>query len=63
MTELKGVNFMVSYQYREGNNAVDFLAKEGKMGKNVCYENQHLVPSLLKGILQIDRLGLPNIRL
>ncbi|KAK3199205.1 hypothetical protein Dsin_022620 [Dipteronia sinensis] len=46
----------------EGNSAADFLAREGEMGKNNIYEEQHLLPHFLKGVLRIDRLGLPSFR-
>ncbi|KAK4844984.1 hypothetical protein QYF36_026727 [Acer negundo] len=60
VAELEGVNFMVLYQYRKGNSAAYFLAKEGEMGKNIIYEDQHLLPRFLKGVLRVDRLGLPS---
>ena len=28
--ELQGVNYVVMHQYQEGNNAIDFLAREGE---------------------------------
>ena len=62
VAELEGVTFMVLHQYKEGNSAADFLAREGEMGKNIIYDDQHLLPRFLKGVLRIDRLGLPSFQ-
>ncbi|KAK0598498.1 hypothetical protein LWI29_035225 [Acer saccharum] len=55
VAELEGVNFMLLHQYREGNSAADFLARDGEMGKNIIYEDPDLFPRFLKGVLRIDR--------
>ncbi|KAK4848776.1 hypothetical protein QYF36_017173 [Acer negundo] len=62
VAELEGVNFLVLHQYREGNRVADFLAREGKIGKNIIYEDQHRLPRFLKGVLRIVRLGLHSFR-
>ena len=56
------MNVRFVHQYREGNQAVDFLAKLGERGSNVIYEEFHELPRLLQGIVRIDRSGLPAIR-
>ncbi|KAK0598914.1 hypothetical protein LWI29_000693 [Acer saccharum] len=62
VAELVGVNFRVFHQYREGNSAADFLAKEGARGTNIFYDDQLSLPRFLHGVLRIDRLGLPYFR-
>ncbi|KAK0580059.1 hypothetical protein LWI29_035797 [Acer saccharum] len=62
VVELVGVNFRVFHQYREGNSAADFLAKEGARGTNIFYDDQLSLPRFLHGVLRIDRLGLPYFR-
>ena len=60
--EMQGMNVRIVHQYREGNQAADFLSKLGERGSNVIYEEFHDLPRLLQGIVRIDRSGLPTIR-
>lgn len=62
MSELQGVTFRVLHQYREMNQAADFLAKQGELGSNSIYDTYDHLPRLLKGIVRIDKVGLPAIR-
>ena len=53
---------MMMYQYRKGNNAANFLAREREKGKNETYDGHYCLPRLLKGIIRVDILVLPSFR-
>ena len=53
---------MVMHQYREGNSAIDFLAKERERENNKTYDDHYCLPLLLKEITRVDMLGLPSFR-
>ena len=50
------------HQYREENNAADFLAREREKGKNKTYDGHYCLPRLLKGITRVDMLSLLSFR-
>ncbi|KAK0573059.1 hypothetical protein LWI29_002443 [Acer saccharum] len=60
--EMQGTNVRIVHQFRERNQAADFLAKLGERGSNVIYEEFQELPRLLYGIVRIDRSGLLAIR-
>lgn len=62
MNELEGLNFEVVHQYRKGNGAADFLARDGETGKNEVYEGHNCLPRRLKGITRMKKLGIPYLR-
>ncbi|XP_042954520.1 uncharacterized protein LOC122290907 [Carya illinoinensis] len=60
---LATLEFKVKHTYREGNAGADFLARMASDQKNGTWNSYHEVPHLLKGILKVDKLGIPAIRL
>ena len=49
--------------YRESNRIADWLANTGcKDRRLIAYDSWDLLPRRIKGFLNLDRLGLPNIR-
>lgn len=62
LKELEGLTFVVLHQFHEGNQAAYFLARQGENGHNFCYEGSQDLPWLLKGIIWLDKLGLPHLR-
>lgn len=63
LTALEGVNFMVVHQVREANQAADFLARQGKLDRNLTYERYQNLPRFLRGVLWFDKLGFPCLRI
>ncbi|XP_042974906.1 receptor-like protein 34 [Carya illinoinensis] len=61
MEMLKEIEFQVSHIYREGNVAADFLARLGAKGLNKQWLSRD-IPSNLRGILRMDKLGFPSLR-
>ncbi|KAF5464418.1 hypothetical protein F2P56_014495 [Juglans regia] len=59
---LAGINFSAKHIYREGNKAVDVLARLRSNGISHEWSGQIEVPHLLRGILRIDSCGLAYIR-
>lgn len=57
-----GISFSISHQFREGNMVADFLARNGETGCSRRYEVLELLPKELKGILRLEKLDLPYIR-
>ena len=58
---LASMNVSISHVYREGNIAADWLANIGmKSGKCLYFDCTNL-PKRLRGIVRIDRCGLPCI--
>ncbi|KAG6666728.1 hypothetical protein CIPAW_01G053100 [Carya illinoinensis] len=62
LLELDGVHFQVVHQFREGNQAVDYLARRGEEGLNWDFVSGDDIPRLLRGIIRLDALGIPSIR-
>lgn len=60
---MQGMDICVLHQFREGNQAIDFLAKQGELGSNVFYDDLQQVSRFLKGVIWIDKVGLPSIRI
>ncbi|KAF5455100.1 hypothetical protein F2P56_024711 [Juglans regia] len=51
----------VCHVFREGNKATDWLAKHGSLGHHM---EQHVigeVPRLLRGLIRLDKLGIPSL--
>jgi hypothetical protein len=48
--------------FREGNQAADWLSKRGSAGITHDY-NSNNIPKELKGILRVDKCGLPCFRI
>lgn len=63
MLLLRDVNFTIEHQFREGNNAADFLALRGEEGHNNRFVDFDYLPRKLKGILRLDKAGLPRVQL
>ncbi|KAL5998652.1 hypothetical protein ACLOJK_009596 [Asimina triloba] len=55
------MDIRASYQFQEGNQAADFLVKEGELGSNAVYEDLQLLPRFLRGVIRIDKAWLPSI--
>ncbi|KAL5994995.1 hypothetical protein ACLOJK_025053 [Asimina triloba] len=55
------MDIRVIHQFREGNQAADFLAKQGELGSNVVYEDLQLLSRFLRGLIRIDKAELPSI--
>lgn len=57
------MHYAVSHQFREGNKAVDSLARQEEEGKSCTYIGSDDLPLRVGGLLRLDFLGLPSIRL
>ena len=55
-------NFRISYTPREGNKAADHLAKMGLEIEEFTRFNDQSAPRLLKAIVRMEEMGIPNIR-
>ncbi|GLT71799.1 hypothetical protein SLA2020_437920 [Shorea laevis] len=59
---ISGLNIRVNHVFREGNQAADWLSKCGSAGITQDYNSTNL-PKDLKGILRVDKCGLPCFRI
>lgn len=63
LIEIDGIDFMVIHQNRKGESSSRFSCKvRRKQGLNNCYTGHSNLSTYLKGIVWIDRLGIPNFR-
>ncbi|XP_035545131.1 receptor-like protein 7 [Juglans regia] len=53
---LNSLEYTVTHIFREGNVVADFLAKCGAEGLNSDWSDIHMLPSLLRGLLRMDKL-------
>ncbi|KAG6431207.1 hypothetical protein SASPL_109284 [Salvia splendens] len=60
--KLRGCNFKISHIWREGNKVADYLAKQGGSHTHRITFNQDTAPSIVKAMVHMDRLGIPNVR-
>ncbi|XP_042956358.1 uncharacterized protein LOC122292186 [Carya illinoinensis] len=58
---LRGMDFCIRHIFREGNAAADFIAKRGAGGLNRNWIEDRDMPDQLRGLLRMDRLGLPYL--
>ena len=59
---LQQMRYTLRHIFRESNMVADFLANLGcKMGKHFIVEHDRM-PKRLRGIVRMDRCGLPNVR-
>ncbi|KAJ0029811.1 hypothetical protein Pint_13441 [Pistacia integerrima] len=56
------VHFTINHQLREGNSATDFPARRGEEDNNNTSLDFNSLPRKLKGILRLDKAGLPQFR-
>lgn len=54
---------IVRHIFRECNVVVDLLAKRGAGGSNMEWSGEHSLPSSLRGLLHLDRIDLPYLRI
>jgi hypothetical protein len=59
---ISGLNIRFNHVFREGNQAADWLSKCGSAGITQEY-NSNNIPKELKGILRVDKCGLPCLRI
>jgi hypothetical protein len=59
---LSGLNTRFNHVLREGNQVADWLSKCGSAGITHDYTS-HNISKDLKGILRIDKCGLPCLRI
>ncbi|PKU62326.1 Putative ribonuclease H protein [Dendrobium catenatum] len=59
---LSHLDYKISHIWREGNSAADFLAKTGSNLDHFTLFQNNNIPFLLKGIINLDKTGLPYIR-
>ncbi|KAL0920848.1 hypothetical protein M5K25_007863 [Dendrobium thyrsiflorum] len=59
---LSHLDYSISHIWREGNACADFLAKLGASLNHLTSFNQSNIPFLLKGLINLDRSGLPYFR-
>ena len=48
--------------FRDGNMVADWLAKAGASGADLAFSNNCVLPLTLRGLLRLDILGLPSLR-
>lgn len=54
--------FQLQHTYRENNQGVDFLSNLGrKVQHKVVFERFCDIPRQLRGVLNADRMGIPNL--
>ena len=58
-----GMEFRMQHVFREGNVVADFLAKKGAGGLNMDWSVNDSLPDQLRGLLRMDRIGLPYLRI
>ncbi|PKU77129.1 Putative ribonuclease H protein [Dendrobium catenatum] len=59
---LSHLDYKISHIWREGNSAADFLAKNGaKLHQYTLFYNND-IPFILRGLINLDKSGLPYIR-
>lgn len=57
------LNRSLSHKYKENNKGVDILANIGScLQCKVFFHNFRELPHALKGIVNMDRMGIPNMR-
>lgn len=56
------LNYTVSHTYREGNSAADWLARWGTREGDAEWSQLSDVPLPLRGLIRVDKWGLPSIR-
>ena len=59
---LEGFDFSIHHLYREGNKVADALARYGASGRNNVFSSSSQLPGVIKGLLQLDKLGTAYIR-
>ncbi|KAJ0086550.1 hypothetical protein Patl1_07518 [Pistacia atlantica] len=59
---LREVHFIISHQFREGNTAVTSSLGRGEEGNSITFLEFMSLPRELKGILRMDKAGLPQLR-
>ncbi|PKU64272.1 Putative ribonuclease H protein [Dendrobium catenatum] len=59
---LSHLDYKISHIWREGNAAADFLAKNGAVLLQDTYYDPNNIPFPLRGIINLDKSGLPYIR-
>ncbi|KAI0529110.1 hypothetical protein KFK09_001657 [Dendrobium nobile] len=59
---LAGLNFTLIHIFREGNACADFLAKKGSLINDLEEFSNSNLPQQLRGLVRLDKLGLPYIR-
>ncbi|KAG2666238.1 hypothetical protein I3760_15G047900 [Carya illinoinensis] len=58
------LDYRLTHVFREGNAVADFLAKQGAGGlTRDWFDEKEDLPSQLRGLLRMDRIGLPYLRL
>ncbi|KAJ0088691.1 hypothetical protein Patl1_32423 [Pistacia atlantica] len=62
LSQLRVVHFTITHQFREGNTAADFLARRGEEGNSITFLEFMSLPRELKGMLRMDKAGLPQLR-
>ncbi|PKU83698.1 Putative ribonuclease H protein [Dendrobium catenatum] len=60
---LSHLDYKFSHIWREGNSGADFIAKTGARLNQFTLFHQHNIPLLLRGIINLDKCGLPYIRI
>ncbi|XP_042964017.1 uncharacterized protein LOC122298309 [Carya illinoinensis] len=64
--ELRGLlgcmEYRLNHVFREGNAVADFLAKMGAGGLTMDWSFNDTLPEQLRGLLRLDRIGLPYLR-
>ena len=55
-------DYRISFIHREGNRAADLLAKMGLELEEFTRFNAQTAPRLLKAIVRLEEMGVPNIR-
>lgn len=61
--KFQGIEFMINHTFREGNQIVDFLSKNGECGMTYKYMHFDELPKEVHVMLCLDKLGLPNWQL
>lgn len=60
---LKYLQFTIRHKFRQGNAPADFMARMGSSGCLTSWYSFTELPQSLKGLLRIDKLDFPYLRL
>lgn len=56
------MDWAISHTYGENNASADYLANSGCREKKRMFTGWNSIPRSLKGIIRIDKEGLPNMQ-
>lgn len=59
--ELQCLHFSIKYQFKEGNQVVEFLARQNEGGNTKRYYAGDELPNKMQSLICLDKLGIPSL--